>query len=79
MSFTLIKNKDYQAGKQLVLIGEQNSVRQLLKKSKLSNYDKFYKIYNGDIVLDESKEYLENFKRLVRLIGDSFPDTGIEI
>lgn len=75
----LSDEKDYQAGKQLVLIGEQNGVRQVLKRSALSNYEKLYKIYNGDKVLDDSKAYLENYKRIVRLIGDSFPDTGIEI
>ena len=75
----LINKKDHQAGKQLVLIGEQNGVRQVLKRSTLSNYEKLYKKYNGDKVLDESKAFLENYKRIVRLIGDSFPDTGIEI
>lgn len=75
----LINKKDYQAGKQLVLIGEQNGVRQVLKRDNLVHYEKLYKMYNGDKVLDDSREYLENYKRIVRLIGDSFPDSGIEI
>ena len=29
--------------------------------------------------MDDSLKYLENYKRIVRLIGDSFPDCGIEI
>lgn len=76
---SLLKHKDRQAGKQLVLIGEQNNVRQLLKPYELEQYKRFYKAYNGDQVLDESVKFLENYKRIVRLIGDSFPDCGIEI
>ncbi|WP_027137294.1 PAS domain-containing protein [Gaetbulibacter saemankumensis] len=75
----LIKSKDYKAGKQLVLIGEQNNVRQILNASSLDNYEKLYKLYNGNKVLDDSLQFLENYKRIVRLIGDSFPDCGIEI
>ncbi|NND51371.1 MAG: hypothetical protein HKN54_03135 [Flavobacteriaceae bacterium] len=75
----LLKKKDFQAGKQLVLIGEQNNVRQVLKTPLLRNYKKLYKLYNGDQVLDDSTEFLENYKRIVRLIGDSFPECGIEI
>jgi predicted transcriptional regulator YheO len=75
----LIDKKDHQAGKQLVLIGQQNGVRQVLKREYLDNYEKLYKSYNGDKIMDDSREYLENYKRIVRLIGDSFPDTGIEI
>jgi predicted transcriptional regulator YheO len=75
----LIKKKDYQAGQQLVLIGEQNNVRQVLKTSNLEDYEKLYKIYDGEKVMDDSIQFLENYKRIVRLIGDSFPDSGIEI
>lgn len=75
----LIKTKDFQAGRQLVLIGEQNNVRQVLKSPFLDKYEKLYRVYNGDKVLDDSLKYLENYKRIVRLIGDSFPDCGIEI
>ena len=76
---SLIKKKDFQAGQQLVLIGEQNNVFQVLKSSFLTNYEKLYKRYDGDKVLDDSTQFLENYKRIVRLIGDSFPDCGIEI
>lgn len=75
----LIKKRDFQAGKQLILIGEQNNVRQVLKAPNLGNYKKLYKLYNGDKVLDDSTKYLKNYKRIVRLIGDSFPECGIEI
>lgn len=76
---SLIEKKDFQAGQQLVLIGEQNNVRQVLKTSFLDNYEKLYKLYNGNKVLDDSTHFLENYKQIVRLIGDSFPDCGIEI
>lgn len=76
---SLLKTKDFQAGKQLVLIGEQNNVRNVLKTPFLEKYEKLYKVYNGDKVLDDSTRYLENYKRIVKLIGDSFPDCGIEI
>lgn len=75
----LIKTKDFQAGQQLVLIGEQNNVRQILTAPFLKKYENLYKIYNGDKVLDDSTQFLDNYKRIVRLIGDSFPDCGIEI
>jgi predicted transcriptional regulator YheO len=76
---SLIKTRDFQAGQQLVLIGEQNNVRLVLETSNLNRYKKLYKLYNGDKVLDDSTQFLENYKRIVRLIGDSFPECGIEI
>jgi len=78
-TLALIKKKDHQAGKQLILIGEQNNVRQVLKGASLHDYEKLYKLYNGDKVMDDTALFLENYKRIVRLIGDSFPDCGIEI
>ncbi|WP_215224028.1 PAS domain-containing protein [Echinicola shivajiensis] len=75
----LLKEKDFHAGQQLVLIGEQNNVRQLLKGYLLDQYEQLYKLYNGDKVMDESVQFLENYKRIVTLIGESFPDCGIEI
>ena len=75
----LVRKKNYRAGKQLVLIGEQNNVRQVLKPGPLKNYHRLYKIYNGDKLLDDTAKFLANYKRIVRLIGDSFPDSGIEI
>ena len=34
---------------------------------------------DGNKIIDDTAKYLENYKRIVRLIGDSFPDTGMEI
>lgn len=73
------KHRDETAARQLILIGEQNDVRNQLVGEDLSRYKKFYSRYGGDKVLDDTSQFLENYKRIVRLIGDSFPDSGIEI
>jgi predicted transcriptional regulator YheO len=74
-----LSNRDHIAGGQLILIGQQNNVDHKLTGSDLNRYRKFYRLYAGDKVLDDTTRYLENYKRIVRLIGDSFPDTGVEI
>ena len=74
-----LTHRDHIASGQLILIGQQNNVENKLTGSDLGQYRKFYRLYAGDKVLDDTTKYLENYKRIVRLIGDSFPDTGIEI
>jgi len=74
-----LRNRDHIAGGQLILIGQQNNVEHKLTGSDLGKYRKFYRLYAGDKVLDDTAKYLENYKRIVRLIGDSFPNTGMEI
>ena len=44
-----------------------------------ARYARLYKRYDGDEIRIDTAKFLSNFKRIVRLIGDSFPDTGIEI
>lgn len=75
----LIRNRDSTAARQLILIGEQNNVQISLKGALNSNYKKLYRKYNGEKIIDDTVRFLENYKRIVRLIGDSFPDTGMEI
>ena len=75
----LLGHRDYIVAGQLILIGEQNSVNEKLKGNDAKNYKKLYRKYDGKKVINDSIKYLENYKRIVRLIGDSFPDTGIEI
>lgn len=77
--YYFLKNRDYLAARQLILLGEQNEVRLKLNETDLKQYLKLYAKYNGDSIFDDTAEYLENYKRIVRLIGDSFPDLGIEI
>jgi predicted transcriptional regulator YheO len=75
----LLKNKDNTAARQLIFIGEQNNVRQHLETSELRQYEKLYNFYHGEKIVDDTNEFLENYKNIVRLIGQSFPDIGIEI
>ena len=74
-----LKHRDYTAGSQLILIGQQNNVENRLTGDVCRNYWKFYHKYGGDKVMDDTAKYLKNYQRIVRLIGSSFPDTGIEI
>ena len=74
-----LKHRDRTAGSQLILIGQQNNVENRLTGDALRNYRKFYRKYGGDGVMDDTARYLENYQRIVRLIGNSFPGTGIEI
>src|SRR2546423_903095 len=74
-----LKNNDYTAARQLIFIGEQNNVREKLEPTEQKVYAQLFGKYDGKKVVDDTNEYLENYVRLVRLIGKSFPNTGIEI
>jgi predicted transcriptional regulator YheO len=74
-----LKNNDYTAARQLIFIGEQNSVRTQLEPAEQKVYAKLFDKYEGRKIADDTTEYLENYVRIVRLIGKSFPNTGIEI
>jgi predicted transcriptional regulator YheO len=74
-----LKNRDFTAARQLIFIGEQNNVRFQLEKNELREYEKLFKMYNGDKIVDDNNEYLENYRRIVKLFGQTFRDTGIEI
>ena len=74
-----LKNTDHTAARQLIFIGEQNNVRGQLEPAEQKEYAKLFAKYDGAKIADDTNEYLENYVRLVRLIGKSFPNTGIEI
>ena len=74
-----LRNNDATAARQLIFIGEQNSVRSQLELTEQKVYARLFEKYDGKKIADDSSEYLENFARIVRLIGRSFPNTGIEI
>ena len=74
-----LKNNDYTAARQLIFIGEQNNVRQKLEPAEQKEYARLFDRYQGAKIADDTNEYLENYVRLVRLVGKSFPNTGIEI
>jgi predicted transcriptional regulator YheO len=74
-----LRHRDDTAARQLILVGEQNDVANTLTSEDKIRYRKLYSKYGGDEIRDDTSKFLANFKRMVRLIGDSFPDTGIEI
>jgi predicted transcriptional regulator YheO len=74
-----LKNNDYTAARQLIFIGEQNNVRAQLEPSEQKVYARLFEKYDGKKIADDTAEYLENYVRIVRLIGKSFPNSGIEI
>lgn len=74
-----LKHRDSVAARQLILVGEQNDVNNRLGREELARYRKLYSKYGGDGIRDDTAKFLANFKRIVRLIGDSFPDVGMEI
>src|SRR5947199_9353381 len=74
-----LKNNDYTAARQLIFIGGQNNVRGQLEPAEQKVYAQLFEKYNGRKIADDTTEFLENYVRIVRLIGKSFPNTGIEI
>jgi predicted transcriptional regulator YheO len=74
-----LKNTDHTAARQLIFIGEQNNVRTRLEPAEQKVYAQLFEKYNGRKIADDTAEFLENYVRIVRLIGKSFPNTGIEI
>jgi predicted transcriptional regulator YheO len=74
-----LKNNDYTAARQLIFIGEQNNARGQLEPAEQKVYAQLFEKYDGKKIADDTNEYLENYARIVRLIGKSFPNTGMEI
>lgn len=74
-----LKHRDSFAARQLILVGQQNDIENRLESDAKEQYRRLFRKYDGGRILDENVQYLENYKRIVRLIGDSFPDAGIEI
>src|SRR5438874_3023569 len=74
-----VRNFDPLAARQLIFIGEQNNVRAQLEPAEQKVYARLFAKYNGKTIADDTHEFLENYERIVRLIGKSFPNTGIEI
>jgi len=74
-----LKNEDHTAARQLIFIGEQNNVRGQLEPAEQKVYAQLFDKYDGKKVVDDTHECLANYERIVRLVGKSFPNTGIEI
>ena len=74
-----LKNEDHTAARQLIFIGEQNNVRGQLEPAEQKVYTQLFEKYGGKRIVDDTHEFLENYERIVRLVGKSFPNTGMEI
>src|SRR6202045_4740736 len=74
-----LKNEDHTAARQLIFIGEQSNVRSQLEPAEQKAYAQLFDKYDGKKIIDDTHEFLENYERIVRLVGKSFPNTGIEI
>jgi predicted transcriptional regulator YheO len=75
----LLRNRDSRAARQLIFIGEQNNVRELLDQQDKRALEKLFSKYGGAEITSDATEYLENYRNIVRLLGKTFPHMGIEI
>jgi hypothetical protein len=75
----LLAHPDATAAAQLIVLGEQNGVRYQLDRAALVKYERLYARHHGNRVLQDSSDYLENYRRVVRLLGLTFREMGIEI
>jgi predicted transcriptional regulator YheO len=75
----LLRNRDARAARQLIFIGEQNNVRELLDQKDKQSFEKFFARYRGGEITSDANEYMENYRNIVRLLGKTFPHMGIEI
>ena len=74
-----LRNFDPMAARQLIFIGEQNNVRAQLEATEQHADARLFARYHGKQIADDTREYLENFSRIVHLLGKSFPNLGIEV
>ena len=75
----LLQHRNARAAGELIVIGEQNLVRDTFGTAPLARYKELYVAYGGDDVIDDNEKFLENYRRLVHDIGRSFPNAGIEV
>jgi predicted transcriptional regulator YheO len=75
----LLRNRDSRAARQLIFIGEQNNVRDILDDKDKRSFEKLFSKYGGAEIISDANEYLENYRNIVRLLGKTFPNMGIEI
>jgi predicted transcriptional regulator YheO len=74
-----LRNTDARAARQLIFIGEQNDVRGQLDTAERAAYEKLFAKYDGRTVADDTHEFLENYRNIVRLVGRTFRNMGIEV
>jgi predicted transcriptional regulator YheO len=74
-----LRNTDARAARQLIFIGEQNDVRGQLDATERAAYEKLHAKYDGKSIADDTHEFLENYRNIVRLIGRTYRNMGIEV
>ncbi|GMQ84927.1 MAG: hypothetical protein BMS9Abin07_0492 [Acidimicrobiia bacterium] len=74
-----LENRNETAARELIVVGEQNLVRDTFTSEALRSYKELFSAYDGDSVISENEQFLENYRRIVNQLGRSFPNTGIEI
>ena len=74
-----LRNTDSRAARQLIFIGEQNNVRAQLAPEDLHAYERLYAKCHGKSVSDDTRDFLENYHNIARLLGRTFPHMGIEV
>jgi len=74
-----LEERNERAARELIVIGQQNLVRETFPSAELQRYKDLYAAYDGDAVVSGNDAFLENYKRIVTDIGRSLPNTGIEI
>jgi len=74
-----LTERNEQAARELIVIGEQNLVRDTATSDALERYKRLYSTYDGDGVVSDNDLFLENYRRIVHQFGRSFPNTGIEV
>jgi len=77
--YHFLRHADPTAARQLIFIGEQNDVRQQLDREALADYERLYARYGGDNIVEDNNQFLENYKRIVTLVGRTFQNMGIEV
>ncbi len=75
----LLEHWNERAARELIVIGEQNLVRDTFPSDTLQEYKRLYALYDGDAVVSDNDAFLENYKRIVNQLGRSFRNTGIEV
>jgi predicted transcriptional regulator YheO len=74
-----MRNTDSRAARQLIFIGEQSNVRHQLNEADARCYDRLRSRYQAANNSDDTREYLENYRNIVRLLGRTFRNLGIEV
>jgi class 3 adenylate cyclase len=75
----LLDERNTRAAREMIVIGEQNLIRDTFPSDWLENYKQLYGRYDGDGVVSDNDLFLENYVRIVHQIGRSFPNSGVEV